>query len=194
MCIRDRSNSGIGAVNSFEFTNEGVEYSSPPTIIPFRHAILKDITGTFAAGDILTSHSGTVTAFDSARQLISINTTANLAVGNVITVGSSKSGTIANISIAAGTAQVGQIAKTAGNFLTSAGKISEIDMKIRGSGEILGTKQSGGMELKIADLMRDAQYLNSAEKLANILISRPNEVEILMKRWVGHKQNLIAAQ
>ena len=39
------SNSGIGAVNSFEFTNEGVEYSSPPTIIPFRHAILKDITG-----------------------------------------------------------------------------------------------------------------------------------------------------
>ena len=42
-------------------------------------------------------------------------------------------------------------------------KLSEIDMKIRGSGEILGTKQSGGMELKIADLMRDAQYLNSAE-------------------------------
>ena len=127
------SNSGIGAVNSFEFTNEGVEYSSPPTIIPFRHAILKDITGTFAAGDILTSHSGTVTAFDSARQLISINTTANLAVGNVIAVGSSKSGTIANISIAAGTAQVGQIAKTAGNFLTSAGKISEIDIRVQDS-------------------------------------------------------------
>ena len=127
------SNSGIGAVNSFEFTNEGVEYSSPPTIIPFRHAILKDITGTFAAGDILTSHSGTVTAFDSARQLISINTTANLAVGNVIAVGGSKSGTIANISIASGTAQVGQIAKTSGNFLTSAGKVSEIDIRVQDS-------------------------------------------------------------
>jgi len=73
-------------------------------------------------------------------------------------------------------------------------KISEIDMKIRGSGEILGTKQSGGMELKIADLMRDAHHLDSAEKLANILISSPAEVEILMKRWVGNKQNLIAAQ
>ena len=73
-------------------------------------------------------------------------------------------------------------------------KISEIDMKIRGSGEILGTKQSGGMELKIADLMRDAHHLDNAEKLANILISSPAEVEILMKRWVGNKQNLIAAQ
>ena len=73
-------------------------------------------------------------------------------------------------------------------------KISEIDMKIRGSGEILGTKQSGGMELKIADLLRDAHHLDNAEELANILISYPNEVEILMKRWVGNKQDLIAAQ
>ena len=73
-------------------------------------------------------------------------------------------------------------------------KISEIDMKIRGSGEILGTKQSGGMELKIADLMRDAHHLDNAEELANILISYPKEVEILMKRWVGNKQDLIAAQ
>ena len=73
-------------------------------------------------------------------------------------------------------------------------KISEIDMKIRGSGEILGTKQSGGMELKIADLMRDAHHLDNAEELANILISYPNEVEILMKRWVGNKQGFIAAQ
>ena len=73
-------------------------------------------------------------------------------------------------------------------------KISEIDMKIRGSGEILGTKQSGGMELKIADLMRDAHHLDNAEELANILISYPNEVEILMKGWVGNKQGFIAAQ
>ena len=50
------------------------------------------------------------------------------------------------------------------------------------------------MVTKIADLMRDAHHLDSAEKLANILISSPNEVEILMKRWVGNKQDLIAAQ
>ena len=48
-------------------------------------------------------------------------------------------------------------------------KISEIDLEIRGSGEILGTKQSGGMELKIADLIRDAQFLDKSEKLAREL-------------------------
>jgi hypothetical protein len=42
--------------------------------------------------------------------------------------------------------------------------------------------------------MRDAHHLDNAEELANILISYPNEVEILMKRWVGNKQDLIAAQ
>ena len=42
--------------------------------------------------------SGSVTAFDSSRQLISINTTASLEKNNTIAVGGSKSGTIANIS------------------------------------------------------------------------------------------------
>ena len=156
------SNSGIGAINSFEFTNEGLEYSTAPSIIPFRHAIIKDITGVFAAGDILDipegisleddtgqidlesatgtglllteeTLSGTVTAFDSSRQLISINTTASLEKNNTIAVGGSKSGTIVNISTAVGTAQVGQIAKTAGNFLTSAGQVSEINIRVQDS-------------------------------------------------------------
>ena len=156
------SNSGIGAINSFEFTNQGLEYSTAPSIIPFRHAIIKDITGVFAAGDILDipegisleddtgqidlesatgtglllteeTLSGTVTAFDSSRQLISINTTASLEKNNTIAVGGSKSGTIANISTAVGVAQVGQIAKTAGNFLTSAGQVSEINIRVQDS-------------------------------------------------------------
>ena len=156
------SNSGIGAINSFEFTNQGIEYSTAPSIIPFRHAIIKDITGTFAAGDtldipegisleddtgqidlesatgtglLLTEEtlSGNVTAFDSSRQLISINTTASLEKNNTIAVGGSKSGTIANISTAVGTAQIGQIAKTSGNFLTAAGQISEVNIRVQDS-------------------------------------------------------------
>ena len=73
-------------------------------------------------------------------------------------------------------------------------KISEIDMKIRGSGEILGTKQSGGMELKIADLIRDAQFLDKSEKLAKELEGNSELVDLLMQRWIGKKENLIAAQ
>lgn len=126
------SNSGIGAIASFEFTNQGLEYSSAPAITPFRHAILKDITGNFLARDTLTSHSGTVTAFDTDRQLISLNTTANLSVGNSITT-SGASGTIANIDIAIGTAQVGTIANTAGNFLNSEGQLSEVNVRVQDS-------------------------------------------------------------
>ena len=126
------SNSGIGGVDSFEFTNFGFNYNSAPTIIPFRHAILKDISGTFAAGTALTSHSGTITAFDSARQLISINTTANLQVGNTIAVGST-SGTIANISIASATASVGTVGDTSGEFFGADGRISEDIIRVQDS-------------------------------------------------------------
>ena len=126
------SNSGVGSVDSFEFINQGLLYSTAPAITPFRHAILKDITGTFTAGDNLTSHSGTVTAFDTSRQLISLNTTANLVVGNTVTTAGA-SGTIANISIATGTSQVGTIAQTAGNFLNSEGQVSEVNVRVQDS-------------------------------------------------------------
>ena len=67
-------------------------------------------------------------------------------------------------------------------------------MKIRGSGEILGTRQSGGMELKIADLIRDAQFLDKSEELAKELEGNSELVDLLMRRWIGKKENLIAAQ
>ena len=156
------SNSGIGAINSIEFTNLGIEYSTAPLMTPLRHAIIKDITGTFSTGDtldipegisleddtgqidlesatgtglLLTEEtlSGSVTAFDSSRQLISINTTASLEKNNTITVGGSKSGTIANVSTAVSTAQVGQIADTTGNFITTEGHTSEINVRIQDS-------------------------------------------------------------
>ena len=126
------SNSGVGGVGSFEFTNQGFNYNSAPSLIPFRHAILKDISGTFVSGASLTSHSGTVTAFDSARQLISLNTSANLQVGNTIAVGGT-SGVIANIGIASGTATVGTIGETSGEFFGADGKISEDVMRVQDS-------------------------------------------------------------
>ena len=126
------SNSGVGGVGSFEFTNQGFNYNSAPSLIPFRHAILKDISGTFVSGASLTSHSGTVTAFDSTRQLISLNTAANLQVGNTIAAGGT-SGVIANIGIASGTATVGTIGETSGEFFGADGKISEDVMRVQDS-------------------------------------------------------------
>ena len=67
-------------------------------------------------------------------------------------------------------------------------RIAEEDLKIRGPGEILGTKQTGGLQFRIADLKRDSQWIPSAQHWASLLVSdNPQIVDALQARWVGHK-------
>ena len=54
-------------------------------------------------------------------------------------------------------------------------EIAEVDLKLRGPGDIAGTQQSGIIRLKIADLVKDQEILQLARSYANILIkSDPN--------------------
>jgi ATP-dependent DNA helicase RecG len=54
-------------------------------------------------------------------------------------------------------------------------KISEVDLEIRGPGDIMGTQQSGLINLKLADLARDGQIVGIAREAArNILSDDPN--------------------
>ena len=126
------TNTGMGGVGSFEVVNQGIEYSSAPTLNSFRHAVLKDITGTFNSNTSLTSHTGTVTEFDNDRQLISMNTTPNLVVGNTVST-TTGSGVIANIDTAIGTGQVGTFTETSGNFLDNDGLLSNELQRIQDS-------------------------------------------------------------
>ena len=41
-------------------------------------------------------------------------------------------------------------------------EIAEVDLKLRGPGDILGTQQSGILQLRIADLVRDRDILQVA--------------------------------
>jgi len=67
-------------------------------------------------------------------------------------------------------------------------EIARRDLEIRGPGEVLGTRQSGLMQLKIADLIRDQHLLPRVEQAADILLSTyPNAVEPLIRRWLGTK-------
>ena len=45
-------------------------------------------------------------------------------------------------------------------------KIAEVDLELRGAGDIEGTQQSGNLELKIADLARDGSILQAARDAA----------------------------
>lgn len=66
--------------------------------------------------------------------------------------------------------------------------IAEKDLELRGPGEVLGTKQTGIAEFKIADLYRDRDLLPGINKLAAQLVDDnwPGS-EQLVQRWLGDK-------
>ena len=65
-------------------------------------------------------------------------------------------------------------------------KIAEMDLKLRGPGEVLGTRQTGEMELRIADLQRDAHLLPKIKTTAEtILAEYPVQAEAIIRRWMG---------
>ncbi|MBH0035878.1 ATP-dependent DNA helicase RecG [Pseudoalteromonas sp. NZS71_1] len=72
--------------------------------------------------------------------------------------------------------------------------IAERDLEIRGPGEVLGTKQTGLAEFKIADLTRDKHILNQVRPIAQQMLKQhPEVVDPLIQRWLGNKQNYAQA-
>ena len=57
--------------------------------------------------------------------------------------------------------------------------IAEEDLKMRGSGELLGTKQSGFPEFKIADLNLDSDLLKIAHKNAEVILQKDEKLQML---------------
>lgn len=67
--------------------------------------------------------------------------------------------------------------------------IAEKDLELRGPGELLGTRQTGLLQFKVADLMRDADLLPAVRDAAHALLERwPQHVSPLLERWLRHGQ------
>jgi len=69
-------------------------------------------------------------------------------------------------------------------------EIAQEDMRLRGPGEVLGTRQTGSMQLRVADLARDAALLPDVVRLADrLLVERSDAVPLLIRRWIsgGHE-------
>lgn len=66
--------------------------------------------------------------------------------------------------------------------------IAEKDLEIRGPGEVLGTKQTGMAEFKIANLMRDRKMIPLVQNYAKQLtLKYPDTAKQLIRRWLDEK-------
>lgn len=64
--------------------------------------------------------------------------------------------------------------------------IAQRDLELRGPGEVLGTRQTGELTFRVADLIRDSDILPSVQQAADIIMREHQDViEPLVKRWLG---------
>ena len=64
-------------------------------------------------------------------------------------------------------------------------EVARKDLQLRGPGEVLGTRQTGVMQLRVADLLRDADLLPAVIEVSEELLrERPDCVAPLIRRWV----------
>ena len=64
--------------------------------------------------------------------------------------------------------------------------IAEKDLELRGPGEVLGTRQTGLMEFRVARLPEHNHLLDKVQQLAGqIQVEHPELAEPLIKRWTG---------
>jgi ATP-dependent DNA helicase RecG len=63
-------------------------------------------------------------------------------------------------------------------------KIARQDLKLRGPGEILGTRQKGSMEFRFSNPEQDAELFKQAKTMASDLMKENPEVcEKIIQRW-----------
>jgi ATP-dependent DNA helicase RecG len=67
-------------------------------------------------------------------------------------------------------------------------KVAQRDLELRGPGEVLGTRQTGLMQLRVADLIRDADLVPAVQEIAQRLMKdAPDAVEKIIQRWLGSR-------
>ncbi|NDL64728.1 ATP-dependent DNA helicase RecG [Acerihabitans arboris] len=66
--------------------------------------------------------------------------------------------------------------------------IAQQDLEIRGPGELLGTRQTGNAEFKVADLLRDQAMIPEVQRLArHIHQTYPESAQALIERWMPER-------
>ena len=72
-------------------------------------------------------------------------------------------------------------------------EIAEVDLRLRGPGDLMGTQQSGVLQLKIADLLKDQEILKTARFYAQKIVEKDPDMEAEEHRRIGQTYSKITA-
>jgi ATP-dependent DNA helicase RecG len=65
--------------------------------------------------------------------------------------------------------------------------IARRDLELRGPGEVLGTRQTGALQTRVADLLRDEDMIPGIQQVADELLrTYPDRVAPIVQRWIGN--------
>ena len=68
--------------------------------------------------------------------------------------------------------------------------VAQRDLELRGPGELLGTRQTGLPQYRIADLLRDADLLPGVQMAAESLSrDAPQSAAVIVRRWLGNESH-----
>ena len=71
-------------------------------------------------------------------------------------------------------------------------RIAEKDLQLRGPGELLGTRQTGEMFFRIADLIRDNAWLPRIQQIAEVIEQQhTNLIELIINRWLNTQKESV---
>jgi ATP-dependent DNA helicase RecG len=73
-------------------------------------------------------------------------------------------------------------------------EIARHDLAIRGPGELLGARQSGALNFRIADLAQHQHWIEPAQRMADVLLQQhPQAAQALIRRWMGETEQYARA-
>lgn len=65
-------------------------------------------------------------------------------------------------------------------------EVAQKDLELRGPGEVLGKRQTGLQQMRVADLARDAGLLPQVQTIADAILTQyPQSADALISRWLG---------
>ena len=89
---------------------------------------------------------------------------------------------------------LGQLAKSRLSVLRQTNDgfvVAQRDLELRGPGELLGTRQTGLPDYRIADLSRDAELMPKVQRAANALRSSQDTCRAIIRRWLAQADRYV---